>query len=65
MRTDQAPTPRYSMARTNVTDIICLCPGKGWGALQSMARSPGAPSIAQLGEVPMHLSLTPGLERRY
>lgn len=36
MRTARAPTPRYSMARTNMMDIPCLCPGKGWIALQSM-----------------------------
>lgn len=45
-------------------NIMCLCPGKGWVALQSMARSPGASSITQLGKLPKHLSLTPRLEQR-
>lgn len=32
----QPRTPRYSMARTNMMGIKCLCPGKGLVPLQSM-----------------------------
>ena len=55
---------RYSMARTNTMDSMGLCRGNGWAALQSMARCPGAPSIAQLGKLPKYLSLICRLEER-
>lgn len=45
-------------------DIMCLCLGEGWVALQSTAHSREAPSIAQLGKLPEHSSVTAGLEER-